>query len=76
MEATLNHNTLAATPLWKVRLRQTANGVRKNWRLFLENKIGVVGLVIIVFFGLMAIAHPILIRTAQLLPTHNAFTPE
>jgi peptide/nickel transport system permease protein len=50
-------------PLWKVRLQGTWKSLKKNWGLFSENKIGIVGLVIIGFFGLMAIAQPILIAT-------------
>jgi len=50
-------------PLWKIRLRIAWKSLRQSWALFSENKIGLVGLGIILFFGLMAIAHPILMRT-------------
>lgn len=46
--------------LWRVRLRLGWVAFKKNWRLFTENKIGLFGLFVIVFFALMAIAHPIL----------------
>jgi len=49
--------------LWRVRLRLARKAFRENWRLFARNKIGLFGLGIIVFFGLMAIAHPILMAT-------------
>jgi peptide/nickel transport system permease protein len=36
---------------------------RENWALFAQSKIGLIGLGFIVLFGLMVIAHPILMRT-------------
>lgn len=50
-------------PLWKIRLRIAWKGLKQNWALFTENKIGLVGLGIILFFGLMALVHPILMHT-------------
>ena len=50
-------------PLWKIRLRLTRRSLAQNWKLFVANRIGVIGLVMIVIFALMAIAHPILLRT-------------
>jgi peptide/nickel transport system permease protein len=50
-------------PLWRVRLRLLAKSVGANWALFAENPIGLIGLAIIVFFGLLAAAHPVLINT-------------
>jgi len=38
-------------------------GFKQNAALFAENKIGLLGLFLIVLFGLMAIAHPILMNT-------------
>ncbi|MFV1961104.1 MAG: ABC transporter permease [Acidimicrobiia bacterium] len=46
--------------LWKVRLRLAWKAFKKNWALFMENKIGLLGLVIIVLFGLLALAYPVL----------------
>jgi peptide/nickel transport system permease protein len=46
--------------LWRVRWRLGWAGFKKNWRLFSENKIGMFGLALIIFFALMAIAHPLL----------------
>ncbi len=45
--------------LWKVRLGLGWKGFKKNWALFMENKIGLLGLFIIVLFGLMALAYPV-----------------
>jgi peptide/nickel transport system permease protein len=50
-------------PLWRVRLRLAWKGLKQNWALFAENKIGLLGVGIIVFFALMAVAHPILMNT-------------
>ena len=51
---------LRAQPLWRVRLRLWWRSLRANWALFAENKIGLIGLAIIVLFALLAVAHPIL----------------
>jgi peptide/nickel transport system permease protein len=51
---------LRSQPLWQVRLRLWARSLRNNWVLFAENKIGLVGLAIIIFFAFLAILYPIL----------------
>ena len=48
--------------LWRIRVRLFLANARDNWSLFAENKIGIIGLVIIVVFALAAIAHPLLMR--------------
>lgn len=50
-------------PLWRIRLRLFRRSFAKNWGLFTESKMGIVGLIIIAIFGLMAVAHPILMST-------------
>jgi peptide/nickel transport system permease protein len=50
-------------PLWRIRLRAGWKSFKTNWGLFCENKIGLIGLGIIGFFGLLAILHPILMAT-------------
>ncbi|MEX1208778.1 MAG: ABC transporter permease [Acidimicrobiia bacterium] len=47
-------------PLWRIRLRLFRKALRRNWALFAKNKIGLVGLGIIIAFALAALAHPIL----------------
>lgn len=67
---------LRARPLWQVRLRLGFKTMRANWALFAENKIGLIGLGIILFFALMAIAHPILMNTvwdARIYDPFNGF---
>lgn len=49
-------------PIWKTRLRLAWKGFKSNWRLFAENPVGMVGVVIIAFFALMALAYPIMIN--------------
>ncbi len=50
-------------PLWKVRIRLWWRSVRHNWGLFVESRIGLVGLAIILLFVVMMIVHPILMAT-------------
>ncbi len=50
-------------PLWQIRLRLAWKSFLGNWALFRENPIGLVGIGLIVFFGLMAALHPILMKT-------------
>ena len=53
----------AAPSLWRVRLGLAARGLKQNWSLFLRTRIGLLGLAIILFYMLLALAHPILINT-------------
>jgi peptide/nickel transport system permease protein len=50
-------------PLWRIRVRLAAKTLKRNWKLFARNRIGLVGLTIIVIFGVMALIHPILMKT-------------
>jgi peptide/nickel transport system permease protein len=54
---------VAQEPLWRIRLRLMGKSMRTNWGMFTENKIGLIGLFGILFFGLFALAHPILMNT-------------
>jgi peptide/nickel transport system permease protein len=49
--------------LWRVRLNLLLKSLRSSWAMFAENPIGLIGLGMIVFFGLFALAHPILMNT-------------
>lgn len=53
-----------AEPRWRIRLRLARATFRRNRRLFAANRLGVVGVVIIVAFGILAVLHPILMVTA------------
>jgi len=46
--------------LLRIRLRLFRKAMRRNWRLFARNKIGLVGLGIILAFALVALIHPLL----------------
>ncbi|HEX9864566.1 MAG TPA: ABC transporter permease subunit [Acidimicrobiia bacterium] len=63
LEELVRGEEVTATPLWKIRLRLFRRSFSQNWGLFKESKMGMVGLVIIAIFGLMAVAHPILMNT-------------
>ncbi|MEK7814895.1 MAG: ABC transporter permease, partial [Chloroflexota bacterium] len=56
------------------RVRLVTRGLRDSWALFMESRIGVLGLAIIVLFALMAIAHPILMATVWDDATFNPVT--
>jgi peptide/nickel transport system permease protein len=55
-------------PLWQVRLRLLWRSIRTNLALFAENPIGLIGLGIIILFGLLALLHPVLMGSVW--PTH------
>lgn len=59
-------------PLWRVRLNLLARSLRNSWVLFVENPIGLIGLGVIIFYGLLALAHPILMNTVW---TPNVYDP-
>ena len=54
------------------RARVALRGLKASWAIFVDSKIGVLGLVIIVLFALMALAHPILINTIW---DHTTYDP-
>lgn len=62
---TINTKTSLApeVPLWRQRLAVTRKAFLSNWRIFAENRVGLLGFAGIMIFGLMAIGHPILMRT-------------
>ena len=61
-------------PLWKIRLRLTRRTIALNWKLFVANKIGLIGLGMIGVFALMAISHPILMATVWDPAVYNPIT--
>ena len=54
---------LAGVPMWQIRLRLMRRSFATTWGLFRENRMGMVGLALIILFAVMAIAHPILMAT-------------
>ncbi len=67
MSSTLSEGLVTAdalqVPLWRIRLRLLTKSLRSSWALFAENPIGLIGLGVIIFFGLLAAVHPILMNT-------------
>lgn len=55
-------STTFSEPIWRMRFRLARRNFIENWNIFKEYPIGLIGLVIIVVFGLMALAHPILMK--------------
>lgn len=58
-------------PLWRVRLSLFWKSFRGSWALFSENPIGLIGLGVIIFFGLLALSHPILMNTVWDKPVYD-----
>ena len=54
---------LVQEPLWRIRLRLSRKAFARNWRIFVSNKIGLVGLSVIVLFAVMGLLHPLLMST-------------
>ena len=49
--------------LWKIRIRLFMVRLADAWSLFAKSKTGLAGVAIIILFGAMAFAHPILMNT-------------
>ena len=47
----------------RIRLNLSLRRFRDSWRVFSQSRLAVLGIMLIVMFGLMAIAHPILLKT-------------
>lgn len=56
------------------RTRLAMRGLKDGWAIFVESRIGVLGLGIIVFFALLALAHPILMATIWDSSTYDPIT--
>jgi peptide/nickel transport system permease protein len=54
---------LTRVPLWQIRLRLMQRSFGTTWALFRENRMGMFGLVLIGFFAVMAVIHPVLMAT-------------
>ncbi len=57
------HRGLSRWDRFKIRLQLLSRRGREAWSVFARNRLALLGLVLILIFGLMAIAHPILIDT-------------
>ena len=54
---------LSGVPMWQIRLRLMRRSFGTTWGLFRENRLGMVGLALILLFAVMAVVHPILMAT-------------
>jgi peptide/nickel transport system permease protein len=63
LDGLIHGESIVTEPLWRIRLRLFRKSFATNWGLFKESKMGVVGLIIIAIFGIMAVASPILMST-------------
>lgn len=50
-------------PLWQIRLQLAWKTFRGNFAVFAENKVGLLGLAIIIFYAILALLHPVLMNT-------------
>ena len=50
-------------PMWRIRLKLLRRSFGMTWGLFRENRLGMLGLTLIILFAVMAIIHPILMAT-------------
>lgn len=66
--------TPSTPPLWQIRLVLAWQAFQRNVSLFAENKIGLVGLIIIGLFAMLALAHPVLLNTVWDDRTYNPVT--
>ncbi len=49
--------------VWKARVILATRTVRQNWSIFIGTRVGLIGLVIIAFYALLALSHPLLMNT-------------
>jgi peptide/nickel transport system permease protein len=63
MNATSYPLSEGRSALWRIRLRLAWKSTKNAWKLYAENPVGLVGLGVIALFGMMALAHPILMAT-------------
>ena len=60
--------------LLRARVRLALRSFRSGWAIFLESRLGVVSLVTIVVFALMALSHPVLMATVWDADTYDPVT--
>ena len=56
------------------RLRLLARSFRRGWNIFVESRVGVLSLVTVIVFALMAVSHPILMATVWDSATYDPVT--
>jgi len=63
MATITNAQTIPIETARRGKIRRSWTNFKETWRLFVESKIGLLGLAIIIVYALLAMAHPILMRT-------------
>ncbi|MCY4578126.1 MAG: hypothetical protein OXD31_03670, partial [Chloroflexi bacterium] len=58
-----SHDQPYPDSVWKARLVLATRSIRQNWSMFVGTRVGLVGLAIICFYALLALAHPILMNS-------------
>ncbi|MBI4928226.1 MAG: ABC transporter permease [Anaerolineae bacterium] len=74
MTAIAGNTPVTPGSIWLVRMRNNWKSFTDNWAIFAENKIGLIGLAIILFYALLAAAHPILMQTVWNPQVYDPFT--
>ena len=54
---------IPTTSVRRAKLERSFKNLKETWGLFVEDKIGILGLSIIIFYAIMALMHPILMHT-------------
>jgi peptide/nickel transport system permease protein len=54
---------LPTTSIQRAKLERSLKNLKETWGLFVEDKIGLLGLSIIIIYAIMAVVHPILMHT-------------
>ena len=70
----LERGATTAMEIRAAKMRLAFRGLREGWSIFVESRIGVIGLAVILVFALMAISHPILMATIWDDATYNPVT--
>ncbi len=70
----LERGATGAMQIRAAKIRLALRGLREAWSIFVESRIGVIGLAVILVFALMAISHPILMATIWDDATYNPVT--
>jgi peptide/nickel transport system permease protein len=66
-------SSISLETVQRARMRRFWKGLRENWGLFAEDKVGLIGLGIILFYAALAILHPILMSTVWDAKTYDPF---
>ena len=70
----LERGATTAMEIRAAKMHLAFRGLREGWSIFVESRIGVIGLAVILVFALMAISHPILMATIWDDATYNPVT--